>query len=49
MFHTYESVQAFHADRVERLHRSWTSPGLLATARRLTRRRRSADRYDLAA
>jgi hypothetical protein len=48
MFHTYETLQAFHSERVERLRRSYTRPGLLAGVRRLARRRR-ADRYDLAA
>ena len=49
MFQTHESVRAIQAERFERLRRSSARPGLLAAARRLARRRRSSDRYDLAA
>ena len=49
MFQTHESVRAIQAERFDRLRRSYTRPGLLAAARRLSRRRRAADRYDLAA
>ena len=49
MFQTPESVRALQAERFERLRRSYTRPGLIASVRRLARRRRASDRYDLAA
>ena len=51
MIHSQDTLTTFHAERLERLRRSYARPGLLGAfrRRRAARRAAAAGRYGLAA